>query len=458
MYNYLPHADQVRHEMLKEIGLESDEDLFSNISSAIRIKDDNKSSKGMSELEAQKKLLAISNKNLSLKNCVSFLGGGAYHRYIPSCINTIVERSEFLTSYTPYQPEVSQGTLQAMYEYQSMICNLTGMDVANASVYDGASACAEAILMACRLTGRKIALVASSINPQYRQVIDTYCFGAGIDIHYLPLKDGKTDLTKVNSSENNDYACILVQNPNYLGCIEDVFELSELSKKLKSKFITCVDPVSLTVLKSPSGYGADIVVGDIQPLGIPVSFGGPHAGFMACKTEYARQIPGRIAGMTKDRDGERAFTLTLQTREQHIRRAKATSNICSNQALMALSATVYLSVMGPEGLKEAALISAQRAHYLADKINEISGFKILFSNFLYEFVVKIDSKLTSDKLLQELESRNILAGIKLDYKFEQFNNCILACVTEMNEVNEIDFFIDSLKEISAKYSLRGENL
>ena len=454
MYNFLSHTDEIRQDMLKKIGLSSIEELFQNINPKVRINSELNIPEGVSELQAQRKLLNLAQKNTSTSNCISFLGGGSYNRYIPACINTVIERSEFITAYTPYQPEVSQGTLQVMYEYQSMICNLTGMDVANASVYDGATASAEAILMASRLTKKTKALISSTLNPQYKAVINTYCAGESIQVEYLPIKNGKVDLEGLNNKEADTYACILIQNPNYLGCIEDVFAISEVSKRIKSKFIVAVDPVSLALLKSPAEYGADIVVGDIQPLGIGMSFGGPHGGFIACKTEYLRQIPGRIAGMTKDRDGERAFTLTLQAREQHIRRAKATSNICSNQALMALAATTYLSVVGPEGLKEVANISTQRAHYLAEKINEISGFKVLFSDFLYEFVVQIEG-LSSDKLIEKMENQNILAGIKLDNKFEELKDCILICTTEMNDVKDINTFIDSLKEISAKYNLKS---
>ena len=396
-------------------------------------------------LRQKRKLIETANKNIG--NSISFLGGGAYRRFIPACIATVVERSEFLTSYTPYQPEVSQGTLQVMYEFQSMICNLTGMDVANASVYDGATACAEAVLMASRITGKTKALISQALNPDYKSVIETYCYGADIKIDYIPEKEGITDINKLEEM-HNDHACILVQNPNYLGCAENLSEIPEIAKNIGAKIIMSVDPVSLALLKSPSAYGADIVVGDIQPLGIPVSFGGPYGGFISCRTEYLRQLPGRIAGMTKDRDGKTAFTLTLQAREQHIRRAKATSNICTNQALMALAATTYLSVMGPEGLKEVALISAQRAHYLAEKINEIPGLRVLFNNFLYEFV--LESKISTDKLLKELEESNILAGIKLDKKFKQYKNCILVCVTEMNSINELEILVEKLKEISAK--------
>ncbi|MDD3014191.1 MAG: aminomethyl-transferring glycine dehydrogenase subunit GcvPA [Candidatus Gastranaerophilales bacterium] len=453
MYNYLPHTDQIREEMLKEIGLESIEDLFSNINKNIRFDNANFNlPDGVSELEAKEKLTELANNNLSLSNCLSFLGGGTYYRYIPACIKTIVERSEFLTSYTPYQPEVSQGTLQVIYEYQSMICNLTGMDAANASVYDGAMACAEAVLMAARIIKKSKVLIASSVNPEYIEVIKTYCYGEGVDIDYISILNGKTDIDDIKT---DDYACILIQNPNYLGSVEDIFKISEACKSSGAKFVVCSDLISLALIKSPASYGADIVVGDIQALGLPIAFGGPHGGFIACKTEYIRQMPGRIAGMTKDQDGKTAFTLTLQTREQHIRRAKATSNICSNQALMALAATVYISVMGPEGLKEAATISSARAHYLAEKINKIPGFKVLFNDFLYEFVVKVDDKFSSRNILNQLKEQNILAGIPLDDKFDEFKNCILVCVTEMNHVSGIERFTDALEEITSKCCLRS---
>lgn len=453
MFNYLSHTDEIRQEMLKEIGLNSVDDLFSYINQDVRVKNNLENiPEGSTELEIQKKLTEISEKNLSARKFSSFLGGGVYNRYTPACISNIIQRSEFLTSYTPYQSEVSQGTLQVIYEYQSMICDLTGMDAANASVYDGANAAAEAILMASRVTNKDKVLVSSALNPDYKEVIETYC--CNLNIEYLPLKGLKTNVEELRNKINDDYACVLIQMPNYLGSIEDVQEISNICNTTTSKFIACVDPVSLAILKSPSDYGADIAVGDIQSLGLGMSYGGPHGGFIACKFAYLRQLPGRIVGMTQDQDGERAFTLTLQAREQHIRRAKATSNICSNQALMALSATVYMALAGPQGLKEIAAVSAQRAHYLADKISEIPGFKVLNTDFLYEFAVKVDSKLPINILLQELENQKILGGIKLNGKFDDLANCLLICTTEMNDKSTLNKYINTLKEISAKYNLQ----
>lgn len=432
--------------MLDDIGFKSTEDLFANINQDIRLNEHDFSLPlGISELEAKKKLSNLAHKNLSISKCTSFLGGGVYNRFIPSCINSIIERSEFLTSYTPYQPEVSQGTLQVIYEYQSMICNLTGMDAANASVYDGGMACAEAVLMSSRITSKTKALIASTLNPEYKKVIETYCFGENIQVDYISIVNNISDFKTINLKE---YACILVQNPNYLGSLEDVNEIEKLCKETGAKFVLCSDLLSTALIKSPADYGADIVVGDIQSLGIPMAFGGPHGGFIACKTEYIRQLPGRIAGMTVDRNGKRAFTLTLQTREQHIRRAKATSNICSNQALVALAATVYLSVMGPMGLKEAAEISFARAHFLADKINDIAGLSVLSNEFLYEFVVKVNA-IPVKELLSKLMTYNILGGIILDDKLMNYKNCLLISVTEMNSVSQIDSFVEALKACTA---------
>ena len=441
MHNFLPHTDETRQEMLNEIGLNSTEGLFSNIPKEARVNSLN-IPEGLSELEAKKHLVELANKNQIAQNCISFLGGGTYNKYIPTCINSIIQRSEFITAYTPYQPEVSQGTLQVIYDYQSMLCNLTGMDVANASVYDGATACAEAVLMASRITKKTKALVSYVLNPDYKQVIETYCYGAGIEIEYLELSEGKTTFS--DDKNLDDYACVLIQNLNYLGCVENLIEISEKITNSKAKLIICADIISLAVLKKPSEYNADIVVGDLQQLGIGMNFGGPHCGFIACKNAYLRQIPGRIVGLSKDRDDNDAFTLTIQTREQHIKREKATSNICSNQALMTLIATIYLSVVGPEGLKEIANISTQRAHYLADKLNEIEGIKVLYPDFLNEFVIKIDSIL-ADELIKKFEAENILAGINLSNKFKELENCILLAVTEMNDTQDIDKFIGVLK-------------
>lgn len=407
MKNFLAHNDEIRKEMLEEISCASIEDLFKHIPVKMKSFD---LSEAMSELETQKLVKTLANKNKT--DYVSFIGGGCYNKFIPAAISQVAQRFEFLTAYTPYQPEISQGTLQVMYEYQSMICMLTGMDVANASVYDGGSACAEAISMACRISRKHNALVSNRLNPEYKEVIKTYAWGAGIELVWFD-----------EIPENNaDYACVLVQNPDYYGELTTITSVDTL-------LIVCTTPASLSVIKPP--VEADIVVGDIQTLGIPMSFGGPHAGFMACKEKYMRQLPGRLAGKTLDADGNIAYTLTLQTREQHIRREKATSNICSNQALVALEAALYLSLLGEKGFKQTGILSANLAHSLAEKLSE-KGYKVLNKNFFNEFVLEVNN---ADEFLSKLKSNNILGGLKLA------DNKILVCATEMNTEEEIEEYV-----------------
>lgn len=407
MKNFLAHNDEIRKEMLEEISCASIEDLFKHIPVKMKSFD---LPEAMSELETQKLVKTLANKNKT--DYVSFIGGGCYNKFIPAAISQVAQRFEFLTAYTPYQPEISQGTLQVMYEYQSMICMLTGMDVANASVYDGGSACAEAISMACRISRKHNALVSNRLNPEYKEVVKTYAWGAGIELVWFD-----------EIPENNaDYACVLVQNPDYYGELTTITSVDTL-------LIVCTTPASLSVIKPP--VEADIVVGDIQTLGIPMSFGGPHAGFMACKEKYMRQLPGRLAGKTLDADGNIAYTLTLQTREQHIRREKATSNICSNQALVALEAALYLSLLGEKGFKQTGILSANLAHSLAEKLSE-KGYKVLNKNFFNEFVLEVNN---ADEFLSKLKSNNILGGLKLD------DNKILVCATEMNTEEEIEEYV-----------------
>ena len=409
--NFASHTDDIRKEMLEEINLSNIEDLFSHIPIKMKSLD---LADGISEMEAQKLVKSIAKKNKT--DYISFMGGGVYNKFIPAAISSVAQRFEFLTAYTPYQPEISQGTLQIMYEYQSMICMLTGMDVANASVYDGGSACAEAISMACRISKKQKALISNKLNPEYKEVIKTYTWGSGVEIEWFDEL----------SEDASDYACVLVQNPDYYGEIKELPQVNSL-------LIVCTTPDSLSVIKPP--VEADIVVGDIQTLGIPMSFGGPHAGFMACKEKYMRQLPGRLAGQTLDADGNIAYTLTLQTREQHIRREKATSNICSNQALIALSATLYLSLLGENGFREVVILSCNNAHLLSEKLANI-GIKTLTKNFFNEFVIEVND---SDEVLSKLKSTNILGGIKLD------NTKILVCATEMNTLDEIELYVNTIK-------------
>lgn len=412
MKNFIAHTDEVRKQMLNSINAASVEDLFKQVPAKFsNFKMDNP----LSEMETQKKVKALAKKNKT--EYISFLGGGVYNKFIPAAVNYVAQRFEFLTAYTPYQPEISQGTLQIIYEYQTMISRITGMDIANASMYDGGSACAEAVLMAHRIARSKKnkALISNKINPEYKEVIKTYTWAQNIELEWF-------DEIPQNVS---DACCVLVQYPDFYG------EITELVKP-ETTFIVCANLSALSVIKPP--VEADIVVGDIQPLGIPMSFGGPHAGYMACKEAYMRQLPGRLVGRTLDADGEQAFTLTIQTREQHIKREKATSNICSNQSLIALSATLYLSLVGEKGFKEAGIMSANNAHALS-KMLEGRGIKTLNKVFFNEFVIEVGN---SDDFLKKLKDANILGGIKLDEKH------ILVCATEMNSEEDILAYIDAI--------------
>jgi len=432
MKNFLALNDENRKEMLESISINSVEYLFTQIpikarSGGLDLPE------ALSEMQVQKKVKALSKKNNT--EVINFLGAGVYNHFIPASVGYVAQRFEFLTAYTPYQPEISQGTLQIMYEYQSMICNLTGMDVANASVYDGATACAEAVLMAARVTKRDSVLISEALNPEYKKVIQTYCKAIGIEIDWLKVNDfstvGRAFLPDNISHKikNQKFACVLIQTPNFYGTIEEA-DFGDVLTSSKTLLVACVDISSLSVLNPPSEYGADIVVGDIQPLGIPMSFGGPHAGFMACREKLMRQMPGRIAGRTLDADNQQAFTLTIQTREQHIKREKATSNICSNQALIALCATLYLSLVGEKGFKQAGILSSTNAHKLSKMLAQ-KGIKTLNKDFYKEFVIEVDN---SDKFLADLKSKNIIGGLKLDEKR------ILVATTEMNSEDELELY------------------
>ena len=414
MNNFLVHNDEIVEKMCSEIGISKVEDLFSQISESIRVKDF-ELDKPISEMELQKRIKKLAKENNT--NYVSFLGGGMYNKFVPACINQVASRFEFNTAYTPYQAEISQGTLQVMYEFQTMICKLTGMDISNASVYDGGVACAEAILMAVRISKKSKVCVLNSINPQYKKVIETYANHQNISIDFVDRIP----------NDVQEYACALVQTPDYYGEILEIVKPDCL-------LIVCTDPSTLSILKPPSEYGADIVVGDVQSLGIPMNFGGPSAGFLACKEKFMRQLPGRLAGATVDADGNTAYCLTIQTREQHIKREKATSNICSNQALIAFCVTLYLSVMGENGFRQVGYLSTKNAHILSQKLAQ-KGIKTLNKNFFNEFVIEVEN---SDKLLDKLKKNNILGGIKIS------DRKILVSVTEMISEQDVDDYVNSL--------------
>ncbi len=443
---YLPHTVQDRKDMLGAIGVSTFEELIGHIpdklrAEAIKIKE------GLSELELIRHIDELASKNKPTSKQACFLGGGQYQRYVPSVVSQVVSRSEFATAYTPYQPEVSQGSLQAIYEFQTAICMITGMQVANASMYDGPTACAEAGLMACRVTGRNKLVALRSVNPEHRMVTHGYAKALKLDYETLECDDGVVDPAKVKLDDET--AGIIVQYPNFFGCFEDLAALRKLKDESGALLILVTDPISLGVLEAPGELGADIVVGDVQSCGNFLNFGGPSAGYMACKKEYMRQIPGRLAGVTADKDGKRAFTLTLQTREQHIRRAKATSNICTNQALNALASLVYFTMLGKQGFEKLARISLFRAHYLADKLTAIPGLKLKFNQqFFNEFVLEVDMPV--EQLLEALKDENILAGINISRMYRDLENCILVAVTEMNSPAELDRFAQVMEKTVAK--------
>lgn len=411
MKNFLVHNEETTKQMCEVIGVNSVEDLFAQIPEAVRMKNLNLPD-GLSEMETQRTIKGLAKKNKT--DYVSFMGGGMYNKFVPACIAQVASRFEFNTAYTPYQPEISQGTLQVMYEFQTMICRLTGMDIANATVYDGGTACAEAILMACRISKKYKVCVFNSLNPEYKKVLETYTNSQSIEVDWV-------DEIPANTT---DYACVLVQTPDYYG---EVIE----PKAVDCLLVVCCDISTLSILNPPSEYGADIVVGDIQTLGIPMNFGGPSAGFMACREKFMRQLPGRLAGRTLDKDGKQAFCLTIQTREQHIKREKATSNICSNQALVALCATLYLSVMGEKGFRQAGYLSAKNAHNLSEKL-AAKGIKTLNTNFFNEFVIEVNN---SDDFLANLKANGIIGGIKLN------ETKILVATTEMNTDADIEKYV-----------------
>ncbi len=429
MYNFKANSEEITKEMLSSIGLTEYDDLYSVVPSQARMKNFNLP-EPMTEMEVQKEINQISKRNKT--DYVSFLGGGAYNRFIPSAVSQISSRFEFNTAYTPYQPEISQGTLQVIYEFQSYICDITGMDVANASVYDGGNACAEAVLMAKRITGLNKVLISDGLNPQYIEVIKTYASANGIELEFAPVKNYETDYSAIKEKvKSGEYAALFIQTPNFFGTIEDTEELKALERAQKTLLITAIEPVSAYILKKPSYFGADIVVGDVQSFGNPMSFGGPYCGFIATIDKYKRQLAGRIVGKTLDADENTAYTLTLQAREQHIKREKATSNICSNQALSALNATVYLSLLGKEGLKQVGYLSTKYAHLLASELKS-NGFKILNDNFFNEFVLEVND---SDRFLTKMKEKNILAGVKIN------NRHILVCTTETNTKNDLKAFV-----------------
>lgn len=443
-YPYIPATHEDEQKMLKACNVGSIDDLFSDIPDDLKLNRDLNLDESKSELEVSEIITKMADKNIDDLTC--FLGAGAYDHYIPSLIKSITSRSEFYTAYTPYQAEISQGTLQSIFEFQSMIAEITKMDIANASMYDGATAAVEACIMAVGKTRRNKIVVPKTVHPETRQILKTYLQFKDVEVVEVDYdrEYGTTDLNKLKEVVGEETACILVQNPNFFGVIEDVDEIGSIARDNKAMYVMSVNPITLSILKSPGEVGADIAVGDAQPLGNSLNFGGPYVGFLAIKSGLIRKMPGRVVGQTVDADGKRCYALTLQTREQHVRREKATSNICSNQGLNALIASIYLATMGKKGYQEVAMQNIQKSHYAYKKFDESKNFDPVFKGkFFNEFVVK--SPMPVDELNEKLLENKILGGYDLGKDYEELKGCVLMCVTEKRTAKEIDNLVNLME-------------
>ena len=444
---YIPMTEKNKKEMLKAIGVEHFEDLLCDIPEAIRFKGNLDLPQAMSELEVTNMIKSLARQNASIATHSCFLGGGAYDHFIPAAIDHLISRSEFYTAYTPYQPEVSQGNLQAIYEYQSMIAELTGMDIANASMYDGASAMAEGVLLATNHTHRPKVLISKTVHPHYRQVIQTYCNRAGITLVEIDIDKGVTELNRLETAIDSETAGIFIQHPNFFGSLEPVNEIADLAHKAGALLGVSVDPISLGLLEAPGNLGADIVTGEGQGLGNALNFGGPYVGIFAVTKKLIRKLPGRLAGVTEDKESRRGFVLTLQTREQHIRRDKATSSICTNEQLCALASAIYMSLIGKNGLQIIANLCLQKAHYLAEEINKVPGYQVYFEQpFFKEFAIKCPVE--PQRIIDTFLKKNILAGINLDRFDYGIEDGLLVAVTEKRTKEEMDQFVEILKSLN----------
>ena len=434
--SYVPSTAAERREMLAALGMTDWRELYRDVPPGMLLDRPLDLPEGLSELEVSRKMRAIAGKNTLFSTVLR--GAGAYDHYIPSIVRSVTSKEEFLTAYTPYQAEMSQGVLQSIFEYQTMICELTGMDVSNASVYDGATAAAEAAAM-CRDRKRRVALISAAAHPDVINTVRTYCYGTRDELRVIPAKDGKTDLGALREMLTPDVAGVYVQQPNFFGLFEDTETIGAIVHEAGAMFVMGVNPISLGILKTPAACGADVAVGEGQPLGIPMGWGGPYLGFMATTKKHMRKLPGRIVGETADSRGERCYVLSLQAREQHIRREKAGSNICSNEALCALTAAVYMAAMGPEGLAEAARQSMAKAHYLADALCSIDGVKLKYAGpFFHEFVTELPKR---DEVLAALADAGILGGLPLP------DGGVLWCATEKVSRAELDKAAAIVREV-----------
>ena len=427
MGHYIISTPAEQQEMLASLGMSTMKELYQDAPQELLLQQLDIPA-GKSELEVRREIEDLAAENKVFRSI--FRGAGAYDHYIPAIVKQVTSKEEFVTAYTPYQAEISQGILQSIFEYQTMICELTGMDVSNASVYDGATAAAEALIM-CKTRKKNKALVSAALHPDTLRTIQTYCHSAGVPVELIPLADGHTDLEALSGLLTEDVSCVLLSSPNYFGLWEDAAAFAEAAHQAGAKFIMNVNPIALGLFQTPAELGADIAVGEGQPLGMPLGFGGPYLGFMAAKTELTRQLPGRIVGETLDVDGKRGYVLTLQAREQHIKREKASSSICSNEALCALTASVYLAAMGPQGLAEAARQCYSKAHYLAEALCRIPGVELVYAgDYFHEFVIR--TPFCGCKLESFLAEQGVLGGLPLGHKQT------LWCCTEKNTLAELD--------------------
>ena len=449
--SYVPNTPEDQQAMLATLGLSTLEDLLAPVPENVRLRRPLDLPPALSEPDLKRLLYNMAAKNKNLDSTISFLGAGTYDHAIPSVVPHLQRRSEFVTSYTPYQPEVSQGMLQAIYEFQTMVCQITGLDIANASLYDGATAMVEAVLLAVGPGGRGEVVISMGVDPQYRRVLHTYAHARGFSVREVPTRDGVTSLEDLDAAVSATTAAVVIQQPNFFGCIEDMRAIEPIAHKGKAVFVTTItEPASLGVLAPPGEYGADIAVGELMSFGNPMSYGGPALGFMSARSKYMRLLPGRLVGQTVEEGGQKqtGYVLTLQTREQHIRRERATSNICTNQSLLAVGATIYLAALGKQGFRELGALCLQKAHYAFRQVTALPGYKAAFSSpFFDEFV--ITAPVPAQRLVQHFEQAGIIGGYPLREGYPDMPNDILFCVTETRTREDIDYLVGVLKEVQA---------
>lgn len=449
--NYVPNTAEEQQAMLAHLGLSSLEDLLEPVPESVRLRRPLDLPAALAEPDLKRLLSTMAARNKNLDTTLSFLGAGSYDHAIPSVVAHLQRRSEFVTSYTPYQAEVSQGMLQAIYEFQTMVCQITGLDVANASLYDGSTALVEAVLLAIGPSGRGEVVISTGVDPQYRRVLHTYAFARGFTIKEVPTSNGVTSLAALDAAVSSATAAVVIQQPNFFGCVEDVRALEPIAHKGKAVFVSPItEPASLALLAPPGEYGADIAVGELMSFGNTMSYGAPALGFMAAKQKYMRLLPGRLVGQTVEEAGERqtGYVLTLQTREQHIRRERATSNICTNQSLLAVGATIFLAALGKQGFRALGQLCLQKAHYAMRQITALPGFRATFTRpFFDEFVITLP--VSPSRLQQYFERAGIIGGYPLGESYPGMDNCMLFCVTETHTKEDIDRLVSVLREVQA---------